>query len=55
MLNELLNAQWSDLNERIIEFELRWPGPWPHIYSYNWLISWQNKNVYAKIVESVII
>ena len=37
------------LIEQIIEFELRgtWV-PWPYMYSYNCLISWQNKNLKEK-------
>ena len=37
------------LIEQIIEFELRGPGaPWPYMYSYNWLFSCQNKNLWGK-------
>ena len=33
------------LIERIIELQLRGPGPLENVYSYNWLFSWQNKNL----------
>ena len=37
------------LIERVIELQLKGPGPpGPNIYSYNWLLSWQNKNLYGK-------
>ena len=34
--------------EQIIEFQLRGLGPYPYMYSYNWLTSWQNKNLEGK-------
>ena len=36
------------LIERIIELQLREPGPLVNVYSYNWLFSWQNKNLNVK-------
>ena len=37
------------LTEQNIEFQLRDPGaPWPYMYSNNWLISRQNKNLERK-------
>ena len=34
------------LIEQIVELQLRGPGaPWPNMHSYNWLFSWQNKNL----------
>ena len=37
------------LIEQAIELQLRgaW-APWPNKYSYNWLFSWQNKNLQGK-------
>ena len=38
--------------EQIIEFQFRGPGPLGlYMYSYNWLTSWQNKNLEGKIFE----
>ena len=37
------------LIEQIIKFELRGPGPLGSTFTpNNWLISWQNKNLYGK-------
>ena len=36
------------LIERIIEVQLRVLGPLANRYSYNWLISWQHKNLLRK-------
>ena len=34
------------LIDQIIEYKLKRPAPpWPYMYSYEWLISWQNKNL----------
>ena len=33
------------LTERIIELQLRGMGSLANVYSYNWLFSWQNKNL----------
>ena len=33
------------LFKQIIEFELREPGTQPYMCSYNWLLSWQKKNL----------
>ena len=34
------------LIEEIIEFQLRGSGPpWLYMYSYNWLISWEDKSL----------
>ena len=37
------------LIEQTIELQLTgaW-APWPNIYSYDWLFSWQNKNLKGK-------
>ena len=43
------------LIEQIIKFQLRGPGhPWPFMYSYNWLTSWQNKNLEGKSSSGVL-
>ena len=43
------------LIEQIIEFESSVPGPLvAHIYSQNWLFSWQNKNLQRQIFECII-
>ena len=37
------------LIEQIIEFAFKGAWfPWPYMYSYNWLFSWQNKNLLNK-------
>ena len=43
------------LIEQIFEFELRGPRPpGPYmLYSYNWLISWQNKNLLRKSLNGL--
>ena len=38
------NAQWTNCWSWI---EGAW-APWPLMYSYDWLISWQNKNIHRK-------
>ena len=36
MIEQIIGFNWGD-----------WAS-WPNIYSYNWLFSWQNKNLYGK-------
>ena len=37
------------LIEQIIEFAFKGAWfPWPYMYSSNWLLSWQNKNLLSK-------
>ena len=36
------NADWTN---HWTSVEGAW-APWPNMYSYNWLFSWQNKNLY---------
>ena len=38
------NADWTN---RWTSIEGAW-APWPNMYSYNWLFSWQNKILYGK-------
>ena len=33
------------LIEQIIDYNWGAWAPWPNIYSYNWLFSWQNENL----------
>ena len=43
------------LIEQIIEFQLRGPGPIGRpLYSYNWLISWPNKNLLGKSTSGLL-
>ena len=43
------------LIEQIIEFELRGSGALcPHMYSYNSLFSWQNKNLKGKFSSGLL-
>ena len=42
------------LIERIIELQLRVLGPPPNRYSYNWLFSWQNKNLHGKSLSGLL-
>ena len=38
------NADWTN---HWTSVEEAW-APWPNMYSYNWLLSWQNKNTSGK-------
>ena len=43
------------LIEQIIDFNWGAWAPWPHIYSYNWLFSQQNKNLKGKSSSGLLL